>query len=181
MYILFVINYQKLMKNKGFTLIELLVVVAIIGILAGVGVVTFSGFIEGAKQNATKSNHNIYVKFITAQLLKCALQDNKGYFEVKSDQFQQTVNNVSCNPNQTSTEDLRLIYVYHFENEGYRSPYNSKQTQLHPDTGIRGNFGTPNEGFSHITKSSDYKNLIITTSYKTGEQPLVSIIRDPRI
>jgi hypothetical protein len=112
--------------------------------------------------------------------LKCSLQDNKGYFEVKSDQFQQTVNNVSCNPNQTSTEDLRLIYVYHFENEGYRSPYNSKQTQLHPDTGIRGNFGTPNEGFSHITKSSDYKNLIITTSYKTGEQPLVSIIRDPR-
>jgi hypothetical protein len=101
-------------------------------------------------------------------------------FEVKSGQFQQTVNNVSCNPNQTSTEDLRLIYVYHFENEGYRSPYNSKQTQLHPDTGIRGNFGTPNEGFSHITKSSDYKNLIITTSYKTGEQPLVSIIRDPR-
>jgi prepilin-type N-terminal cleavage/methylation domain-containing protein len=31
MYILFVINYQKVMKNKGFTLIELLVVVAIIG------------------------------------------------------------------------------------------------------------------------------------------------------
>jgi len=39
MYILFVINYQKLMKNKGFTLIELLVAVAIIGILAPVGVV----------------------------------------------------------------------------------------------------------------------------------------------
>ena len=28
---------------------------------------------------------------------------------------------------------------------------------------------------------SYYKNLIITTSYKTGEQPLISIIRDPRI
>ena len=169
------------MKNKAFTLIELLVVVAIIGILAAVGITQFGGFTENAKQNATKSNHNVYVKFITVQLLKCAIQDNKGYFEVKSYQFQQTVNNVSCNPTQTSTEDLRLIYVYHFENEGYRNPYNSKQTQLHPDTGIAGNFGTPNAGSSHITRSSDYKNLIITTSYKTGEQPLISIIRDPRI
>ena len=168
------------MKIKGFTLIELLVVVAIIGILAAVGVVSFSGFTESAKQNATKSNHNIYVKFITAQLLKCAAQDNNGYIVVKSHQFQQTVNNVFCNPNQTTTEDLRLIYVWHFENEGYRSPFNSGQTQLHPDTGIAGNFGTPNQGFSHITKSSDYKNLIITTSYKTGAVPLVSSIIDPR-
>ena len=40
---------KKLRQTKGFTLIELLVVVAIIGILAAVGVTAFSGFQESAK------------------------------------------------------------------------------------------------------------------------------------
>ena len=35
--------------SKGFTLIELLVVVAIIGILASVGVVAYNGYTKSAK------------------------------------------------------------------------------------------------------------------------------------
>ena len=44
------------MKTKAFTLIELLVVVAIIGILAAVGVVAYNGYTSAAKINAVKSN-----------------------------------------------------------------------------------------------------------------------------
>ena len=58
-------------KNKGFTLIELLVVVAIIGILAAVGTVAYTGYTAGAKKSTTKANHASAVKFIAAEDMKC--------------------------------------------------------------------------------------------------------------
>ena len=55
---------------KAFTLIELLVVVAIIGILAAVGVTTFNGFQEKAKIAVVKSNHKSATKFIQAEIFR---------------------------------------------------------------------------------------------------------------
>jgi len=68
--------------NKAFTLIELLVVVAIIGILAAVGVTTFSGFQEKAKVAAVKSNHKSITKLIGAKATMCSIGGDVDYLNI---------------------------------------------------------------------------------------------------
>ena len=64
------------MKNKGFTLIELLVVVAIIGILAAVGVVAYSGYTAGAKKSTVQANFKMIEKLINSEILKCEMGES---------------------------------------------------------------------------------------------------------
>ena len=68
---------MKKKNQNGFTLIELLVVVAIIGILAAVGVVAYSGYTSSAKKNAAGSNHATVLKYISAEVQKCNIGEDK--------------------------------------------------------------------------------------------------------
>ena len=65
-----------MIKQKAFTLIELLVVVAIIGILAAVGVVAYNGYTNSAKISVSKSNHNTAVKKLNLLIQECNMSSN---------------------------------------------------------------------------------------------------------
>jgi len=114
------------MKQKAFTLIELLVVVAIIGILAAVGVVAYNGYTSSAKKGAAKSQHKTIVKFIQSEIMKCSLGEQIILKKISSNTVVDQsdlcpkVNNITSGNN---SYDVVSAFDYHFKAIGYKNVY----------------------------------------------------------
>ncbi len=106
------------MNNKAFTLIELLVVVAIIGILAAVGVTSFSGYQARTKDTVLKKNHNIVLKFLRAKSMECEFKDSITFKDASGNNV-----NYSCNSKNKSdfSNKLRTHVNNHICKNVYRS------------------------------------------------------------
>ena len=59
-------------NHKAFTLIELLIVVAIIGILASVGIPMYNGYMTKAKISATATKHKMIESELSLGFTKCS-------------------------------------------------------------------------------------------------------------
>ena len=84
---------MEIYKQKAFTLIELLVVVAIIGILAAVGVVAYNGYTSAAKVNAVKSYYKAINKKVATVATMCDIDNSVKLMNVWNNK---TVNDVTC-------------------------------------------------------------------------------------
>ena len=115
-------NTKKKGIIRGFTLIELLVVVAIIGILAAVGIPIFQGFMATAKVNASTENHSRAKDMVTAYFAKCSTGTATIALKTNSTT---TFTDVACNSSMSSFADY---WVAHFNNDGWQNPYSKGST-----------------------------------------------------
>ena len=160
-------------KNKGFTLIELLVVVAIIGILAAVGVVAYSGYTSGAKKNAVMASHKNVVKFISSEIMKCATGEEL----ILKQNYTTNTGNLCSYVSAGNANEMATRFANHFRSLKWCNQFGwmgGSTCAEAVETG--GSIGDGTTGaIKLITKSSSPSVLFIDTKYTCEPESLTEV------
>jgi type IV pilus assembly protein PilA len=146
-------------NNKGFTLIELLVVVAIIGILAAVGTVAYTGYTASAKKNAAKTIHSQAAKYIAAEIQKCTLDSNATAMG----------GDIDCDAAAGATgEPTADNYAQAYVDSGIKNPYKPGEA------GAEKSAAGTTEGILYLTVAGD--DITLTMTPKTGDAKMEIVL-----
>ena len=137
------------MKQRGFTLIELLVVVAIIGILAAVGVVAYNGYTSAAKVNTAKANLKTISSWLSGESTKvCSAKQGRN----KNGMFFEDGNYdtwIRCSGDGTHLAMAASKYFH--KNLIFKNPYTGENAI--PDKAISASFNITRSGLESVSSS----------------------------
>ena len=155
---------MKKKRNKGFTLIELLVVVAIIGILASVGVVAYNGYTESAKRASAGSNHNSVKKWIQNELQKCSIG------EAKAMPTQAGVGQLTCTDATDPAKIATAVKNSIGASTDFMNPYDSANNAIKSAAGPgTGTCAKEHRGYTYVTGSGSIVNVFTCKAIKTDD------------